>query len=216
MAAKPNRKINPIFASILLHALLLACLMVFVYFSEPSAPNDEPIQVETVKESRSPKRSNQHLSRSSVNGHARQAPHSHSVSLSDLGMRLDERSYQHESNPDEATPASETEGDGGWDMLNPDPRVARFNQYVYNTVQGWLDRDAYQNNQSIYGSVKVKLWFSATGEWLEDESVYDAADPEFRRIVIRALRKSFANPIPRPFLFKHEKFFIERMVVIRH
>jgi len=61
----------------------------------------------------------------------------------------------------------------------------------------------------------VRIWFDENGNYLETETVYDAADPNFQMIVARALRKSFAVPIPKPFLYIHRKFSIERMVVIR-
>jgi hypothetical protein len=100
-------------------------------------------------------------------------------------------------------------------MMNPDPRIARFNQYVYNKVQGWLDRDRDLNHDQIYGTVKVRIWFDADGNYLEAETVYDAIDPNFQKIVERALRKAFNMPIPHPYLYLNKKFSIERMVVIR-
>jgi hypothetical protein len=140
----------------------------------------------------------------------------HFVSLSDLGMRLNTDPVQEATNPQEMRPSTETTDDDGWDIMNPDPRVARFNQYIYNTVQGWLDRDAYLNSKPLYGTVKLKIWFTKNGEYLENETIFDAIDEDFREIVKRALRKSFTNPIPHPFLYQKEKFFIIRQVVVRH
>ena len=206
----------PLIISFLLHALIFG-VIVFLFSQnlEDGSPNSEPIQIESVKEKkRSVKvkiKNEKELSHTSVNHHG------HSVSLSDLGMRLDtsskpESDRQGARSPFESAPES---GSDDWDVLNPDPRVARFNQYIYNTVQGWLDRDSYLNQQKLYGTVKIKIWFTKDGEYLENETNFEAIDSDFEQIVRRALRKSFMNPIPRPFLFQHDKFFIVRTVVLR-
>jgi hypothetical protein len=143
------------------------------------------------------------------------------ISLGDLGMHMAPLESHVEPEYDSNVP-SQTDGqsrdfvpDGDWDLLNPDPRLARFNQYIYKTVQGWLDRDAYLNTERIYGTVKVKIWFSPEGEYLENETLFEFQDENFKAIVARALRKSFNRPVPRAFLSKKEKFYIERSVVIR-
>jgi hypothetical protein len=220
MDSSENRKSLSVFTSAVLHALLIG--LIFWFFNlkpDEPPPGNDAIDVTTVSKEKNfkPKSVKQKKIVST-------APVNHSshgermVSLADLGMRLDRNPAPVASsseNSERAMPDAEDTPDEGWDVLNPDPKLARFNQYIYNTVQGWLDRDAYMNHQQLYGQVRVKLWFSADGEWLENETVYDAVDEDFIKIVQRALRKSFTNPIPRPYLFKHEKFSIQRTVVIR-
>ena len=204
--------------SVIIHALLIAGLYYLLTLQPQERPDSSPIQIDSI----TPKKSQERVAKRSKSvpvsqpqTHAKTSDSSH-VSLSDLGMRF---SYEPSVPQNAAKSAAETPADipddNGWDIMNPDPRVARFNQYIYNTVQGWLDRDAPQNPAHMTGSVKVRIWFDADGNYLENETVYDAIDPDFQKVVARALHKSFINPIPHPFLYIHKKFSIERVVVLR-
>ncbi len=216
--------INPISISVLLHALILALALLLIYQNEKSGSRQgsEPIQIESItkKPAQSSVRKEKQTTRSqSAAPSSRSKAVPDGITLDSLAMRMDYTTptakpsdfYQAapESHFGQAEPADD------WDVLNPDPKLARFNQYIYNTVQGWLDRDRYQNRQELSGTVRVRIWFTGDGEFLENETEYEAIDPEFQKIVERALRKSFANPIPRPFLFTNKKFSIERTVVLR-
>ena len=203
--------------SVVLHALIFG-LIYYLFLMNPDEgnPKSAPIEVQTISD-KVQKKIVHHSAKNPVNHSATPSKHAHEVSLSDLGMRLNTDPVPEQSSAEENRPSQEAANDDdGWDVMNPDPRVARFNQYIYNTVQGWLDRDAYLNQKQLYGTVKLKIWFTKDGEYLEDETIFDAIDEDFREIVKRALRKSFMNPIPRPFLYKKEKFFIVRTVVVRH
>ncbi len=206
-------KLPPFYASVVIHGLLLG-LMIFLITREPdTGAKSEPIQIESINGVK-PKRN---VPRHTVQPLANRVSdamgtNNHQVSLKDLGLRIN-----HDVKPDEAAPdqAQEVPDEDSWDVMNPDPKVAQFNQYIYRTVQGWLDRDSSVDMDPIYGTVKVRIWFDENGNWLENETVYQAVDPNFQRIVARALRKSFAAPVPKPYLYLHHKFFIERMVRIR-
>ena len=216
--------IRPTFLSALLHGLLLLLALFFIYRNDVgSRQGSEPIQIESITQKPSAVKEKQ-TSRQKSTAPTRSAKNSKAVpdgiTLGSLAMRMDYRTptasaqdfYQPmpESHIGQAEPADD------WDTMNPDPRVARFNQYIYNTVQGWLDRDAPSNHQMLTGIVKLRIWFSADGEYLEKETVFDAVDPNFQAIVERALRKSFMNPIPKIYLTQKKKFFIDRTVVLRN
>jgi hypothetical protein len=212
---------SPVSRSIAIHAILAALIYYFFFYNQPadSGKSPETVQIDTINESApAPKKSQRTASKNHYTPSTQATSRSHSISLSDLGMRLNTAPMpQQKEGEENSPPPTENDGeDSSWDMLNPDPRIARFNQYVYNTVQGWLDRDAYLNRQALYGTVKVKIWFSADGEYLENETEYEAIDEDFKKIVARALHKSFMNPIPHPYMYKHEKFSIVRTVVIRN
>lgn len=217
-------KLSPLVASILYHAVVMGAIVYFTLHQLPEdGQNVQPIQIESINEAK-PKltrfqRKTQEVHQNNGERTAKSIGNSHRVSLSDLGMRLDtsERPSQESSNLPTQTENNtyDTPDLGGWDLMNPDPRVARFNQYVYNVVQGWLDRDSSQNTQVLTGTVKIRVWFDGDGNYLENETNYDAIDPQFQKIVERALKKSFSRPIPHPFLYTHKKFSIDRMVVLR-
>ena len=222
MSAILSYKPKPIYTSLVIHAILFGILL-WLALQNPiqlDGLSDATIQLDSVN-TQSPAKTKRgsRLKRSTPSTKDR----SEGISLSDLGMRMrpleshsePERESNHysTSTDDGINPNQVPEGNG--DILTPDPRLARFNQYIYKTVQGWLDRDAYLNTERIYGTVQLKIWFSADGEYLEDETLFEFQDPNFKAIVARALRKSFATPIPRAYLVKKQKFFIERQVVIR-
>jgi hypothetical protein len=219
MEATSDRPIQPFLISGAFHGLLfLLLLWIILLRPEEGAQNSSPIQIDTITEKKTQRKIVQQLKKHEDSHSSTSKNTPHSVSLADLGMRLNTDPVpetQTSEQPQELRP-SQAADDDGWDVMNPDPRVARFNQYIYNTVQGWLDRDAYMNMQPLYGTVKLKIWFTKDGEYLEDETIFDAIDSDFREIVKRALRKSFAVPIPRPYIFQKEKFFIIRTVVVRH
>ncbi len=202
-----------VLASFLTHGAIVLILALLINQNiEVGDHGSTTIQVDTVSPAKHKYSKNEN---SRAASHAQPSTRSQNrISLSDLGLKLNHTPLPPVNEESESSPPAASD-DGGWDTLNPDPRIARFNQYVYNTVQGWLDRDAYLNHQRLTGTVKVKIWFDKDGNFLEDETVYEAIDPDFKKIVERALKKSFANPIPHPFLYRHEKFSIERIVVIR-
>jgi hypothetical protein len=213
MESEQDRKIQPIWVSFFIHALLVALLYYLLFWGDDrQVQGGDTIQIDSVTNDRQTGRratTKKHISSQSKNS-------THGVSLSDLGMRLDTRTSASDSSPTDTRNESEVASDDDWDVLNPDPRVARFNQYVYNVVQGWLDRDAYMNTKPLTGTVKIRVWFDENGNYLEKETIYEAIDPDFQAIVARALRKAFSVPIPRPYLISKKKFFIIRTVVIRH
>jgi hypothetical protein len=202
--------------SVVLHALI-AWLIYYLMTQNPDDGVQHSAPIEVTSVDAKPQRKIVHSEKARVHPTETAPKRSHEVSLSDLGMRLNTDPVPEQNNtPEESRPSADAANDDeGWDVMNPDPRVARFNQYIYNTVQGWLDRDAYLNSKPLYGTVKLKIWFTKDGEYLEDETIFDAIDEDFREIVKRALRKSFANPIPHPFLYQKEKFSIVRQVVVR-
>lgn len=200
-----------------LHAGLLLLLWI-LWEHRPELLREEPIQVEFadprsgLKERRATER---HLTPGAPSRRA--APRGRrAVTLSDLGMRFDPLAVPSEPLPgsDEAVDNKDPQGDG-WDLLNPDPKIARFNQYIYNVVQTELDREGGPMAHQLLGTVKVTLWFDADGNYLEDQTKYAAIDETFREIVARSLRRAFARPVPRPYLYLDRKFSIQREVFIR-
>ena len=207
-----DQKSSSLFTSAVLHGLLFAGLFYILSLEPKEGGKSEPIQIETIQAKKTIKEPTTHF---------KAAEKSQAVSLNDLGMRLSHEPFHEAPEPlggntnQGASDESPAERNDGWDIMNPDPKIARFNRYIYTTVQGWLDRDAYLNIEKMYGTVKVLIWFDENGNYLENETVYDAIDPNFQRVVAKALQKSFAVPVPRPFLYLHHKFSIERVVVIR-
>jgi hypothetical protein len=205
------------FGSVVVHAVLLALL--FFWVGRPPLMVDPPIEVDyqTAKESKMNPETQRH-GKADGTGRGAWAPRS-KVTLSDLGMRFDptrpER-VRDESSEDMRRGAETFDPTAGWDLMNPDPRIMRFNLYVYNTVQRQLDRESMQNQIRLTGTVKVKIWFDAEGNYLSAETQYQAIDPDFQKIVERSLRLAFMNPIPTPYMYKKEKFFIEREVYVRN
>jgi hypothetical protein len=197
-----------------LHALLLA-LFYFLWTHRPEvSPKSDPIVVEySGQKEHAP--TARHLNPGSPTRRA--APRGRrSVTLSDLGMRFDPLEAPSEPAPgsDAAVDNKDPQGDG-WDLLNPDPKIARFNQYVYNVVQTELDRESGPMAQRLLGTVKVTLWFDQDGNYLDDRTKYAAIDSSFREIVRRSLKRAFARPIPKPFLYLARVFSIQREVFIR-
>ena len=211
------RKSRPYLFSFFIHVVLLLLALLIVIKSNQLAEENsknETYQIDSILDRKREKKQVAPLVKKGMSHNQKSKSETmSSIPLSSLGMRLNPPTPLEKPEPQGDQGDSEKEDD--WDVLNPDPRLARFNQYIFYTVQGWLDRDAYLNNQNLYGTVKVKIWFTEKGEYLEDETVYDAADPQFRLIVARALRKSFMNPIPAVYLTKKTKFSIERTVVVR-
>ena len=210
-----DQKAPPLFTSIALHILLFGAIFYLLSREPLEGTKSDPIQIDTFQEKKAARVRPPRTSTGVAHHDSKATQTSHSVSLSDLGMRFSTDPLPEPAETAQSTPSPDVPNNDGWDVMNPDPKIARFNQYIYNTVQGWLDRDAYMNTEKMYGTVKVKIWFDENGNYLENETVYDAIDPNFKRIVQRALSKSFAVPIPRPFLYVHKKFSIERMVVVR-
>lgn len=212
MTATEDRNITPVIESVFIH-LAFALVLTLIILNQPSQSDrgTEQIQFDTVKK----QASHGGKLRKGAAANVKQKDIPSHISLADLGMRLD-HSISQSAGSESSEPAAEALEDDHWDLNNPDPRIARFNQYIYNTVQGWLDRDAYLNHAMLQGTVKVRIWFDGEGNYLENETEYEAIDPDFQRIVARALKKSFANPVPRPFLFMNRKFSIQRVVVIRN
>lgn len=214
--------IRPATVSVFLHALILL-LAYFILIQEgaPGSKKGEPIQIESITEKRASKKEKQSF-RHAQTRESRTASKAvpDGITLGSLAMRMDySRQAAKEQDFYQPMPENqfaEPEPSDDWDVMNPDPRLARFNLYIYNTVQGWLDRDAHLNRTPLTGTVRVKIWFSAEGEYLESETVFDAVDPNFQAVVERALRKSFTNPIPKMYLTQKKKFFIERTVVLRN
>lgn len=202
------------FGSVVFHALLVWAL--FYWVGRPPVLVDPPITVE-VKESNSQQRSEsaRHGKASGRGDRAFETPPR--VSLADLGMSMNDltRPREVEDSGEVRSGAETFDPTGGWDLMNPDPKIMRFNLYVYNTVQRQLDLESMRNQIRLTGTVKVKIWFDADGNYLAAETVYQAIDPDFQAIVDRALRAAFAQPVPRPYLYKREKFFIEREVFVR-
>ena len=221
--AEPKK---PFFTSITLHAFLLALALLF-YLKNRETPLVPAGTLEVNLVDDHPRTLPRPLSRPSLprmsRAHRSDPGASHPISLNDLGVSIERElqsmpqsndsndSYEHPV----TDPHSPTFADGDWDLLNPNPVLARFNQYLYYTVQGWLDRYSALNPMPIFGSVRVKLCFSGTGEYLEDETVIEADDPNFRNLVVRSLRKALEHPIPKVYLPEHRKFYVERSVVIR-
>ncbi|MBS1959061.1 MAG: hypothetical protein JST80_06275 [Bdellovibrionales bacterium] len=201
--------------SLLLHSIF-AILIYFLVFRNPPPP----IQTELIVTDSFGDKNKIEKRRPPRTGIlARSARKAEGVTLSDLGMQFNPLEYvapNSRSSPESFyTGPSTVNDDSGWDLLNPDPRIARFNQYLYNTVQGWLDRESYLITGTLTGTVKIKMWFDAEGNYLENETVYDAIDPDFKRIVQISLHNSFLRPIPKPYLFTNKKFSIQRQVVLR-
>ena|GEM_PF-3193446 len=225
--AEPKK---PFFTSITLHAFLLA-LALWFYLKNREAPLIPAGTLEVNLIGDHPHTLPRPLPRRVSRAHRLDLDSRHAsrpISVNDLGVSIarelqsasvPESDHSPESDDSDSHPVSDphsqTFADGDWDLLNPNPVLARFNQYLYYTVQGWLDRYSALNPMPIFGSVRVKLCFSGTGEYLEDKTVIEADDPNFRNLVVRSLRKALERPIPKAYLPEHHQFYVERSVVIR-
>lgn len=212
------RKSGPILYSFLIHASIVVIAFLITWQGQLDLDKQherESYQIDSIVDHQKPKKDKIPLVKKGTSQTSKSKTDRMAIpSLSSLAMRMTPQTpLQEEEQPRGDKGDSETQD--AWDMLNPDPRQARFNQYLYYTVQGWLDRDAYLNTQKIYGTVKLKIWFTEKGEWLEDETEFDAIDDNFKGIVRRALRKSFERPIPLAYITQKHKFFIVRTVVVR-
>lgn len=213
MTDEEHTQLRTFLSSLIIHAILLGALFFLMSREPEEGTQNTPIDLESIQTKQASRPRSRPRSSTQGATNSSSSNRGNSVSLADLGMRLNTQ-----SGPSDYEPTHENsvpDGNDTSDILNPDPRVARFNQYVYNKVQGWLDRDAYMNPRTLTGTVKLKIWFDGDGNYLEEETLFEAIDPEFKEIVARALRKAFSTPIPRPYLYIREKFFIERMVRIR-
>ncbi len=208
---------SPVFASMFLHGLLIALLVYLIFFRAPTIEKqNERYDIDVSVQKKHATATTSATGSSAI--HNRSSGHS-SVSLGDLGMRwrpVEPMPVRPQTEESFYSTNESVSDEGGWDVMNPDPKLARFNRYVYNTVQGWLDRDSYLNPAQLTGTVQVRIWFDGEGNYLENETNFQAVDPDFRTLVARALHKSFAVPIPRPFLYTHQKFSILRTVYVRH
>src|SRR5689334_272024 len=105
--------------------ILLFFLAAFLFLKAPM-PHVEPITVEV----QYPKTESHPRVRGLGHPVVQTQP---KVSLDDLGLRPDAR-------PDEQAKSDPVPGEaGGWDLDNSDPKIARFNQYIYTVIQRQLD-----------------------------------------------------------------------------
>lgn len=144
-----------------------------------------------------------------VRGLGRVARPKPDVSLNDIGLKADFRARDPAA--DESMPGLP----GGWDLDNPDPSVARFNQYVYEVVQRQLDFESRWLQERPRGTVKMRIWFDEKGNYLMTQSKFDAIDARFQKIVERALKNAFETPVPRTFVYSKKSFYIDREVYVR-
>lgn len=203
-----QKKIQTFVTSALLHAIILASLL-YLFRGSP-IPLDPPISVQINEPSPQDAtgRSRKRVTQNQVHPTSKTA---RQVTLDDLGVKM---TYSAREFPEE-TSVKQDADDGGWDLMNPDPKVAGFNQYIFSTIQRRLDYESMNNRRMLTGTVKVRLWFDPDGNFLFDETEYQAIDPDFQRIVARALFAAFQSPVPRPYLYSKEKFYVDREVFFR-
>lgn len=200
-----------------LHAMLIAAMWWLWSHRPAEIPRDEPITVEFAGE-KDRKPSPRHLNPGSPRARSASRASRPPVTLDDLGMTFDPvaiaRQAQSETAPADAVDNRDPQGDG-WDLLNPDPKVARFNQYLYNVVQRELDRESQLGLRQFLGTVKIKLWFDTEGNYLAERTDFKAIDSEFRELVARSLKRAFARPIPKQYVYLDHTFSVQREVYVR-
>jgi hypothetical protein len=207
-------KLSSFLRSLVTHGLLLAFVYWFFLNRDPRPQDQDLIAVEYP----SPKRVSPHSDASrGSRSDSTAASTSHRVRLEDLGVRFSPLAPAPETHEPQGHADSAVAQDftGGWDLLNPDPKRARFNRYIYQTVQRWLDHESMMNRLQLTGTVKVRIWFDGEGNYLASQTQYRAVDSDFQRIVDRALQLAFQEPVPKAFLFTDQTFFIDREVYVR-
>ena len=83
-------------------------------------------------------------------------------------------------------------------------------------MQDAFDDPAEAADPSFYGIVHVKIWFSDEGEYIEDESEFEAEDPHFKIMVKRLLRKVWSYPLSRQYFKQHKKFSLDFPVHLKY
>ncbi len=204
------RKHPSVLISVVIHGILIALAFFIMIEREASSRGrslEDPFQIDAISFTEKG-----HHAGKPAAGKVVKAHETKFVPVSSLGMRMSETQPLSEVHEETAQDQFSAEAlQFGNSMASKNAKLFR---YLFKKMQDEFDRPEEYVDPSLYGNVQVKMWFSAEGEYLEDESTFTAEDPHFRAIAIRLFRKAWINPIPNVYLNKHEKFFIEFPVTL--